>query len=108
MVHHFLKPLSAGGLLAAGNCAAWIILFLIGPLGIIDWRLIAAFEILLSLPFFILLPFGHMVTWTVSEVVAQWICIALNSFAWGYSIAWLLRQIPRRSNRDPMGPITPK
>lgn len=108
MTHRFFKPVSAGGLLAAGNCVAWIVLFYIGPLLVIDWRLKAAFEILLSLPFFILLPFGDKVTWAASDVVALWICIALNSFAWGYSIAWLLRQIPRRSNRDHTGPIIPK
>jgi len=108
MPHRFFKPLSVGGLLAVGNCAAWLVLFLIGPLGVIHWRLIAGFKILLSFPFLILLLFEHMVTWTASDVVALWICIALNGFAWGYSIAWLLRQIPRRSNRDTTGPITPK
>jgi hypothetical protein len=95
-----LKSLSLGGICAAGNCTAWVVLFLVGPLGVIHWRLQAVVEILLSLPFLIVLSFGHRVVVTVWDVVAYWICIALNSFAWGYSVAWLLRHIPHRTNRD--------
>ena len=94
---------SLGGKLAIANCLAFVGIILLAMTGYLEpdggERILHCVMMFLSLPLAFPFLIPSMGPPTAIEIIVACLAIGINSFAWGYGLAWMIsKRLSRRNS----------